>query len=176
MPSKQHREMVLPTIIDIEASGFGRDSYPIEVGLAFPFGERYCSLIQPLPQWTHWDEEAGRLHGIKKEQLEACGKPIIDVCRELNEILADKRVYSDAWVFDKAWLNKLFDVAGCAPTFYLSPIESIQTECQHVSWDRVRSELMNELDVRRHRASADAFLVQSVYQRTREFCEHKQLA
>ena len=33
--------MELPIIIDIEASGFGRGSYPIEIGYHMPDGESY---------------------------------------------------------------------------------------------------------------------------------------
>ena len=36
-----------PIIIDIEASGFGRGSYPIEVGLVLPDGTPHCFLIAP---------------------------------------------------------------------------------------------------------------------------------
>ena len=42
-----------PFIMDIEASGFGPDSYPIEVGLALGDGSRFCSLIVPAEHWTH---------------------------------------------------------------------------------------------------------------------------
>ena len=37
----------VPTILDLEASGFGRDSYPIEVGYVLPDGSSFCSLIRP---------------------------------------------------------------------------------------------------------------------------------
>ena len=37
--------IIRPDIIDIEASGFGPDSYPIEIGVALSSGEKYCSLI-----------------------------------------------------------------------------------------------------------------------------------
>ncbi len=39
----------LPTVIDVEASGFGAGSYPIEVGVAFPDGRSWCCLIRPEP-------------------------------------------------------------------------------------------------------------------------------
>lgn len=44
---------VQPLIIDLEASGFGRDSYPIEVGVALDYDRKFCSLIRPQPQWAH---------------------------------------------------------------------------------------------------------------------------
>ena len=36
-----------PIMLDVEASGFGRGSYPIEIGLAFPDG---TSAERPLPK------------------------------------------------------------------------------------------------------------------------------
>lgn len=36
-----------PIIIDAEASGFGRDSYPIEVGVALGDASRHCYLVSP---------------------------------------------------------------------------------------------------------------------------------
>ncbi len=47
--------MSLPTIIDIEASGFGRGSYPIEVGFITADGKTGCSLIKPEAQWKSWN-------------------------------------------------------------------------------------------------------------------------
>ena len=43
----------LASIIDLEASGFGSSSYPIEVGIVLPNGQTYCSLIVPEPDWRH---------------------------------------------------------------------------------------------------------------------------
>ena len=51
-----------PAVLDVEASGFGRESYPIEVGYVLSGGQTYCSLIRPLPEWTHWDPQAERVH------------------------------------------------------------------------------------------------------------------
>tara|TARA_B100000809_G_scaffold12879_1_gene11818 strand:- start:1149 stop:1406 length:258 start_codon:yes stop_codon:yes gene_type:complete len=36
-----------PFIIDVEASGFGAESYPIEIGIALAEGSKYCALIIP---------------------------------------------------------------------------------------------------------------------------------
>ncbi len=55
-----------PCVIDIEASGFGRNSYPIEVGYVLPDGRAGCMLVAPAPGWTHWDESAAQVHGITR--------------------------------------------------------------------------------------------------------------
>ena len=41
-----------PAVLDVEASGFGRSSYPIEIGVVFPDGHAYCTLIRPESHWT----------------------------------------------------------------------------------------------------------------------------
>ena len=60
-----------PTIIDVEASGFGPYSYPIEIGVALDNGDKYCTLILPAPAWTHWDEEAEKWFNRKAEEKAA---------------------------------------------------------------------------------------------------------
>ena len=68
------RRPVCPTIIDIEASGFGSYSYPIEVGVVKYDGERYCALIKPEPDWDHWCDKAEAVHGISRDLLSEHGK------------------------------------------------------------------------------------------------------
>ena len=80
--------MLLPTLLDIEASGFGRGSYPIEIGLARADGSRCAFLIQPAREWTHWDPKAELLHGISRARLVREGRPPVEVARWLNDELA----------------------------------------------------------------------------------------
>ena len=57
---------MLPCIIDLEASGFGRGSYPIEVGLCLGDSSSHCFLVRPEEDWQHWDPEAEKVHGISR--------------------------------------------------------------------------------------------------------------
>lgn len=154
---------MIPIIIDIEASGFGSGSYPIEIGYIDDTGQRYCSLIKPLPEWTAWDESAFSIHGISRSYLEHHGKPAELVANELNALLVGKRVFSDGWVADQFWLNTLFQALGMWPTFTLSPIEGIQTPRQHECWDQTLSRLREQHNEQRHRASSDAYLIQLAF-------------
>jgi len=77
-----------PYIIDVEASGFGGTSYPIEVGVALDGGRRFCTLIQPAPSWTFWSDQAEATHGVSRQQLRTFGKPVPEVAGLLNEKLA----------------------------------------------------------------------------------------
>jgi len=157
-----------PLIIDIEASGFAADSYPIEVGLALKEDQRYCSLIIPAPDWNHWCMEAQQYHHIDRQTLAAYGKAIVDVAAELNHLLAEQTVYSDGWVVDKPWLIKLFHWARLEPSFRISPLEMILSEDQMDIWHQVKDQVIEDLAINRHRASNDALIIQQTYQRTRK--------
>ena len=55
----------ITALIDLEASGLGAESYPIELGWALPdTGAVGAVLIAPPDAWTSrdWDPEIGRAH------------------------------------------------------------------------------------------------------------------
>ena len=161
---------VRPAIIDVEASGFGPSSYPIEIGLALSDGARFSSLIQPLPEWRYWDPEAEKIHHLSREALNRHGKSAVDVARNLNMLLEDRTVFSDGWVVDKPWVDLLFYAAGVHLRFSVSPLERILSEAQMALWHRTQRQVIAELNLQRHRASTDAMVVQETYQRTRAAC------
>lgn len=152
-----------PSIIDLEASGFGSKSYPIEVGVVKGSGERYCSLICPEPDWLEWSETAESLHGLSRELLQRKGKPIRQVCSELNQFLDGETVYSDAIGHDQRWLMRLFYSAEVIQRFNVSAIETITSLDQLKLWDKVRVQVQAEMGLARHRASSDAMLIQRIY-------------
>ena len=157
-----------PCIIDIEASGFGIDSYPIEIGAINTKGERYCALIKPEPDWTHWDPDAEHIHGIARALLEQCGRPAARICQELNQFLQGHNAYCDGWSHDSTWLNRLFYAGHTRPNFCLSSIELIASEAQLMLWDTTKASLAQILKIKRHRASGDAYLIQQTYMATRD--------
>lgn len=158
----------VPAIMDIEASGFGSSSYPIEIGYITETGERFCCLIKPHQDWVHWDEDAEGVHGISRQALLENGNDIRWVTTELNQRLANKTLYSDGWVVDSTWLNELYYRAGVSPTFRLSAIDMVLSELQMERWHLVKERLHAENVETRHRASSDAKVIQLTYQQTRE--------
>ncbi len=156
-----------PGILDIEASGFGDDGYPIEVGLVLPDGRKYCSLITPLPAWSHWDERAEKLHGITRTMLASHGRSVRAVAEDLNTLVGGGTLYSDGWVVDSPWLVQLFYAAALTPRFRLSPLELILDEAQMSSWHTAKDTVLADFHDHRHRASFDAFVIQETYWRTR---------
>ena len=149
-----------PVIIDLEASGFGRGSYPIEVGIAMEDGRTRCFLIRPAPDWIHWDSEAEAMHGISRDLLNSHGQPIRRVAEQLNELLLYKKVYSDAWGHDQSWLALLFDKAGLPRRFRLESLRSLLEENHLDYWEGEKAAALQGLQNVRHRASYDALITQ----------------
>lgn len=156
-----------PAVIDLEASGFGRRSYPIEVGCVLPDGEAFCTLIRPEPEWTHWDPEAERLHRIPRELAVARGRPVGEVARLLNQRLLGLTVYTDGWVNDYSWIGALFDAADLSPGFRLENLRALLQDDEAAQWHEVKRQVLDELGLQRHRASTDARLLQLTLRRLR---------
>lgn len=148
--------MELPIIIDIEASGFGHGSYPIEIGYYRPDGTAYCTLIRPQSDWMHWDAGAEAVHGIARPLLADKGKAALDVCLDLNGALRGQTVYCDAWAYDYVWLSRLYDAVDLVPTFHLRDLRELLGECEQAAWHASRLAVEMRLQLRRHRASGDA--------------------
>lgn len=159
--------MQTPCVIDIEASGFGRHSYPIEVGYVLPDGRARCMLVLPAPGWTHWDESAAQVHGITREALLAHGRPVQDVARLLNEDLGGLTVYCDGWAHDYAWLAALFEAAEATPRFRLESVNRLLRDTQLGELDDARRGALQDMGLTRHRASNDARALQMALSRVR---------
>lgn len=160
MPSKD-----TPVFIDFEASSLDLlSSYPIEVGVCLANGETKSWLIKPHVLWKDWSEKAARIHGISKEQLEREGKEISQVIDELNSLLSGD-VYCDAWAFDSFWLHRLFKTGKAKPNFHLDSLSSILDEEQINQWQDVRAEVIDELQLVRHRAANDAYILHKTWHR-----------
>lgn len=157
-----------PIIVDVEASGFGRGSYPIEIGLALRNEKTFCQLIQPAPEWTHWDPRSARLHHIDREMLLEFGHPIDEVALDLNGLLAGETIYSDGWGFDQTWMSLLFDEAGVIPGFRIQALTHILSEAQMEIWDDTRKRIHKQLGLQRHRASNDARVLQLTWMETKK--------
>ena len=149
-----------PITIDVEASGFGQGSYPIEVGVALEDGRTSCFLIRPLSGWTHWDADAEAVHGITREVLMAHGHPPAEVAMRLNELLKYKTAYSDAWGHDQSWLALLFDVVGIPRRFRVESLRCLLEETHLELWSDEKAAALDALKNARHRASNDALVLQ----------------
>ncbi len=157
--------MSIPAIIDLEASGFGKGSYPIEIAYALGNQEIVNYLICPQPDWQHWSAQAQEIHGISQEQLLAEGQSVREIALILNQTLKGMTLYSDAWGFDNAWIAKLFDAAGLVPRFRIETLNRLLTPTQMEHWHEVKQGLWQEMNMQRHRAANDVRVLQETYVR-----------
>jgi len=162
----QKKHGLMPTILDVEASGFGQGSYPLEIGLALPDGTPHCFLVMPARDWQSWDAEAEKVHGISREVVESHGRPVEEIAWRLNGLLYGQTIYSDAWSFDMSWLGKLYDKVDMPQTFKIAALGDLLSEGQQRVWDDTRRRVEQDLSLRRHRASGDARILQETYRRT----------
>ena len=156
---------MLPAVIDIEASGFGRESYPIEVGVVLPDGTCCCYLIKPDCDWTYWDCKAEQVHGIPRELLLEKGVDPRQVAMDLNDLLCGSKVYSDAWSFDLSWLGKLYNIAELTQLYNLESLRALMSEQQSELWHETKEMVIHDFNLKRHRASADAKILQETMRR-----------
>jgi hypothetical protein len=156
----------VPTVLDIEASGFGAFSYPIEVGFVLPDGGSWCSLIRPAPDWQHWDDAAAEVHGVTRDMLERHGRSVQDVATALNERLQGRVVYCDGWGHDYPWLAKLYDAADRQPAFRLEHMHRLLDDADAPRFAQIKHTLATEQGRLRHRASTDARVLQNAWRQT----------
>lgn len=115
-------------LIDIEASGFGLKSYPIEIAWRSEDGGFDSFLIIPHEKWTFWSEDAEKnVHHISRDSLYKEGISIEEACKRLNKMLRGKTLYSDNARFDEMWIEDLFHFSTLSirPSFNIKQINSI---------------------------------------------------
>lgn len=154
-------------MLDVEASGFGAGSYPIEIGYVLPDGTTYCTLIRPSDSWTHWQSKAESVHGITRSILAQHGKPLAQVAQHLNQALRGLTLYTDCWSADWGWISRLYDEAELPPYFRLEDLRLLLTVDQANRWHDVKDKVVADLALTRHRASNDAKILQLTLQRVK---------
>lgn len=168
LPPPAPRGRAAPTILDIEASGFGRGSYPIEIGFVLADGKGWCTLVRPEPDWLHWDAGAEALHHIPRELALRHGRSAREVAQALNDRLRGQTVYCDGWAHDYAWLARLFEAADLSPAFRLEHLRSLLDDAEAERWPDAKRAVVAEAGPQpRHRASTDARLLQQAVLRLR---------
>lgn len=155
----QFEHSFIPTL-DVEASGFGAGSYPIEVGVVLADRRSYCTLVKPEPEWQHWDAAAESVHGISRDTLMRHGKPAKLVADQLNAFLYGMTVYTDAWSQDYSWMNRLYHAVGRIPRFKLASLTEAIGEVESSRWNSAKATVVARTRAKRHRASADARVLQ----------------
>ncbi|RIX99190.1 transcriptional regulator [Aureimonas flava] len=98
--------------LDFEASSLARRSFPVEIAWVFETGEAESHLIRPAADWTDWDREAERIHGIDRATLERDGRPPERLARRMLEVLEPHALFASAPSWDGKWLSVLLRGGG----------------------------------------------------------------
>lgn len=165
-----------PCFIDVEASGFGPDSWPVAVAWCDPTGEIRRYLVNPatVPAWTHWDPAAELVHGIDRERLLRNGRSPQEVAARLAEDFGGALAFSDAPDFDAAWLGRLYHAAGRAMPFKVDHADDLLVgailRSGEALWqaqarlDRIKADL-HATTVGRHDAGYDVGFLVALWRR-----------
>lgn len=167
LPSAAPPVLETPAVLDIEGSGSGPGSHPVEIGFVLAGGQTYCSLIKPVAAWTHWDPAAEKIHRIPRQTVIAHGRDVGEVATQLNARLHGLTVYCDGRADAHAWLDILFAAAGLRPSFRLDDLRSLLTDREAAFWDVIKRQVTTEMRLQRHRASSDARILQQTLMRLR---------
>lgn len=143
-------------IIDFEASGLHRSSYPIQVGITDGRVE-YHSLIRPMAHWQFWDDTSEQVHRIERRVLVEDGVDSAVVAQKLNALLGGQQVFCDAIQWDGFWARVLFSDIGLHQRFLLTDVTSLfETDTQIEEFLSERNRLQNSGNFQLHNAMDDA--------------------
>jgi len=146
-------------ILDVEASGLGHSSYPVEVAFASSSGEQADFLINPTTEWLEkgeWDKNAETLHGLSQQTLLFTGSCIVNVAQQLNKYLCGKLVLCNDLAFDGFWLTQLFKAANTSVTFHLMDLSALFDFWGEQKTKVFKEEYGKTLNTNEHRALPDA--------------------
>ena len=151
---------------DVEASSLSASSFPIEVGWAEVLVDgsvrSKAMLIRPADGWVDWAEQAERIHGISRGQLEELGRPATEVVEELDVAFGDDTVLSDNPAWEVMWTDRLYLAAGRERPWRIgNAIALLRATAASSSDDFWLSAHLE--DTRLHRADADAAVLAEAY-------------
>lgn len=164
--------MKMPCIGDIEASGLGIDSYPIEIAWSIPSGEIRSRLIRPVSRWgNYWEPAAEDLHGITRDMIQQQGITAAEVAVLMNTDMDGRVLYFDGGDYDRRWLTQLFEAAGVQPNFEFGDFNTLLALAGVRDGSRrLESEMRARADIgdlKLHRAAHDVKFLQRWYIRAR---------
>jgi DNA polymerase III alpha subunit (gram-positive type) len=112
--------------LDIEASGLGSGTFPIEIAYASSTGDKNEFLIKPTNDWLNhgsWCSNAEHdIHKISRDMLIENGMNVLDVANALNKSLCGKLVLCNDLEYDGVWLTQLFKAANIGVQFTLTDL------------------------------------------------------
>jgi len=152
-------------IIDFEASGLSKKSYPIEVGITNGTNN-YSAIIKPMLHWNYWEKEAELVHNIPRSELENNGILAEIVTADLNNLVGNDTVYCDCVNWDGFWLNVLFSDNAIQPKFEILDIRTLLLDNYEkiAKYESNRTKLEASGLFQSHRALDDATMIHRALQ------------
>jgi hypothetical protein len=156
--------------MDIEASGLGTGSWPVEIGWALPFGPKRngAVLIRPVPEWTHWSSVAEtHFHKISRQTLDREGMAPGEALARVEEALYGCEIYVEDPAEDRTWFSRLVAAAGRETALRLHDAHGL-FEAQALRRRHNLTDIRREVSVRfphSHRAGADALQLAEIWRR-----------
>jgi hypothetical protein len=124
--NKHNFELNEFVFLDVEASGMGIESFPIEIAYSSSNGDKNEYLIKPTQDWLNdgsWCFNAEHnIHKISLEILIENGMNTYDVAINLNKALLGKFLLCNDLEYDGVWLTQLFKAASIGVQFTLTDI------------------------------------------------------
>ncbi len=114
-----------PVFIDIDASTFDDNGFPIAIAWSLPDGQLKSVLVIPDDEWDPWENADPH---IDLQHLFDQGITGADIVRELNEDLDGQTVFIDGLDEDERLLEKLFDTYQQSMGFELAPMSELFRE------------------------------------------------
>ncbi|KAI1699014.1 hypothetical protein Ddc_18806 [Ditylenchus destructor] len=136
-----------------------------EIGFVEATGLPFCSLIQPAPEWQHWDEQAEQLHGISRELLLRHGRPREWVAKRSTGDWPDRPSTATAGATITAGCPSSSRAPAACRASSWKTCGGCSARTRRAAGPPCRRRCANEARLRRHRASADAKVLQMTLMR-----------
>jgi hypothetical protein len=146
--------------LDIEASGLGSGTFPIEVAYASSIGDKNEYLIKPTDEWLNhglWCSNAEHhIHKVSRGVLIENGVNVLDVANTLNKSLCGKLVLCNDLEYDGIWLTELFKAANIGVQFTLTDIRYLYEYWGEDKTNAFKKAYESIVTITYHRALPDA--------------------
>jgi len=164
--------MSRPLFLDIEASSYDDDAFPVSLAWSLPDGRIKTVLVMPDESWNL--DEVERLPFDIQHYYDQ-GFSTSDIAHEINIDLDGSTVYVDGIDPDELWLEKIFEACGIEPTFELARMDDLFIGHEYASQLEIKNAIAQQhgLDTTlpEHSVLSLLYLSQQLLQLEDEFSE-----
>jgi len=173
----------MPLFLDCEASSLSHESYPVEIAWSDEDEniETHLINVSEYPVcYTDWSKTAEKIHGLSQSYLKENGESPIVVANRLNEILLEKKMYSDNPDYDAFWCDRLFEAVNLKIKFEFKNIDYLIKEFLPIDYgyinyltgdnriDELKYKARVECGLEAHRAANDVAYFIKLYHLARQ--------